>query len=43
MFCAHEYDQIEEHQLFKIVSNDLPPLHKAATEALRQWELFKLP
>ena len=39
----HQYDDIEEDQLFTIVTTDLPNLHVAAVEALRQWELFKLP
>ena len=39
----HEYDDIEEDQLFKIVMTDIPGLHAAAAEALRKWELFKLP
>ena len=39
----HDYDEIEEDQLFKIVMTDLPGLHAAAVEALRQWDLFRLP
>ena len=39
----HEYDEIAEEQLFQIVETDLPGLHAAAVEALRQWNLFKLP
>jgi uncharacterized protein with HEPN domain len=39
----HEYDAIREDRLFEIVRKDLPGLHKAAIEALRQWDLFKLP
>jgi uncharacterized protein with HEPN domain len=39
----HEYDSIREDRLFDIVKVDLPRLCEAAEEALRQWNLFKLP
>jgi uncharacterized protein with HEPN domain len=39
----HEYDAIRGDRLFDIVRTDLPGLHAAAVEALRQWDLFKLP
>ena len=39
----HEYDAIREDRLFEIVRTDLPSLHASAVEALRRWDLFKLP
>ena len=39
----HEYDSIREDRLFDIVKTDLPGLCAAAEEALRQWDLFRLP
>jgi uncharacterized protein with HEPN domain len=39
----HEYDSIREDRLFDIVKADLPRLCAAAEEALRRWDLFKLP
>ena len=39
----HECDSIREDRLFEIVRSDLPGLHAAAVEALRLWDLFKLP
>jgi uncharacterized protein with HEPN domain len=39
----HEYDAIREDRLFEILRIDLPGLHAAAVEALRRWDLFKLP
>jgi uncharacterized protein with HEPN domain len=39
----HEYDAIRENVLFEIVTNDLPALCVAASEALRMWNLRKLP
>jgi uncharacterized protein with HEPN domain len=39
----HEYDTIEQDRLFDIVKTDLPGLLAAAEEALRQWDLHKLP
>ncbi len=39
----HEYDHIEEAQLFEFVKTDLPSLLTAAKEALRRWESFRLP
>jgi len=39
----HEYDAIREDRLFEIVRTDLPSLHASAVEALRRWNLFKLP
>ena len=39
----HEYDAIREDMLFEIATKDLPPLCAAAVEALRLWNLNKLP
>ena len=39
----HEYDAIRADRLFEIVKTDLPRLHASAVEALRRWDLFKLP
>jgi uncharacterized protein with HEPN domain len=39
----HEYDGIREDRLFEIVQTNLPGLCAAAEEALRQWDLFRLP
>ena len=39
----HDYDHIQEDKLFEIVKTDLPSLCAAAEEALRQWDLFRLP
>lgn len=39
----HEYDSIREDRLFDIVRTDLPGLCAAAEDALRRWELFKVP
>jgi hypothetical protein len=39
----HEYDAIREDMLFEIVTKDLPGLCEAAAEALRLWDLRKLP
>jgi uncharacterized protein with HEPN domain len=39
----HEYDAIREDRLFEIIKTDLPGLHASAVEALRQWDLFRLP
>jgi len=39
----HEYDAIRDDRLFEIVKIDLPGLHAPAREALRRWDLFKLP
>jgi uncharacterized protein with HEPN domain len=39
----HEYDVVREDMLFEIAIKDLPGLCAAAAEALRQWNLRKLP
>jgi uncharacterized protein with HEPN domain len=39
----HEYDVIREDMLFEIATKDLPRLCGAAVEALRLWNLNKLP
>jgi uncharacterized protein with HEPN domain len=39
----HEYDVIREDMLFEIATKDLPALCAAAVEALRLWNLNKLP
>jgi hypothetical protein len=33
----------ERSAFFEIVKTDLPGLHASAVEALRRWDLFKLP
>jgi hypothetical protein len=39
----HEYDATRDDYPFGIVKNDFPRLCAAAEEALRQWDLLKLP
>jgi uncharacterized protein with HEPN domain len=39
----HEYDVIREDMLFEIATKDLPGLYAATVEALRQWNLGRLP
>jgi len=42
-FEPHEYDAIREDMFFEIATKDLPGLYAAAAEALRLWNLHKLP